>query len=108
VFHGDNDKTVHFSNAEQLIKQNVSPKDARADRMDPQVIVQEGKVPNGHNYTRTLYQDENGRPIAEHWVIHGAGHAWAGGSCRGSYTDTHGPDASEEMMRFVYTQSNSL
>jgi poly(hydroxyalkanoate) depolymerase family esterase len=107
VFHGDNDKTVHFSNAEQLIKQNVSPKDARADRMDPQVIVQEGKVPNGHNYTRTLYQDENGRPIAEHWVIHGAGHAWAGGSCRGSYTDTKGPDASEEMMRFFYTQSNN-
>lgn len=80
VFHGDNDLTVHSSNAVQLIKQNVSPEKAGADRMDHSAIVQEGTVPNGHNYTQTLHQDENGRTIAEHWVIHGSGHAWSGGS----------------------------
>ncbi|MBA2710948.1 MAG: PHB depolymerase family esterase [Tatlockia sp.] len=103
VFHGDSDSTVHFSNAEQLINQNVSSAQARADRKDPHIIVKKGKVPNGHAFTQTLHQDENGRTVAEHWVIHGAGHAWAGGSKRGSYTDAQGPDASKEMMRFFYS-----
>jgi poly(3-hydroxybutyrate) depolymerase len=60
-------------------------------------------VPNGHRYTRTTHRHVDGTPLGEHWVVHGAGHAWSGGSAAGSYTDGKGPDASREMMRFFRT-----
>jgi poly(3-hydroxybutyrate) depolymerase len=67
---------------------------------DLRTTVQQGRVPGGHAYSRRLHADASGQTILEHWVIHGAGHAWSGGSPAGSYTDPQGPDATREMLRF--------
>jgi len=95
VFHGDEDTTVHPRNGDQIIAQS------RADTtMDLRTSVQHGRVPGGHAYSRTLHADASGQAVLEQWVIHGAGHAWSGGSRAGSYTDPRGPDAAQEMLRF--------
>ena len=93
VFHGDRDTTVNPVNSDQVIAQSKAATNLRA-------TVSRGEAPGGISYTRTVQADESGRPILEQWVLHGAGHAWSGGSAAGSYTEPRGPDASREMMRF--------
>lgn len=97
VFHGDRDTTVHPRNGELVIEQ-ATVAGARADKL--RVSSQRGEVAGGRSYTRAVYRDANGQDVMEHWLIHGAGHAWAGGSPGGSYTDPKGPSASREMLRF--------
>ena len=95
VFHGDRDATVHPSNGAQVASQCVDRDDKSID-----VVVQRGQVSGGHAYTCSVHKDATGRTVLEHWEVHGAGHAWFGGSAAGSYTDPNGPDAAREMMRF--------
>ena len=59
-----------------------------------------GRSDGGLGFTRTVESDASGLPMAEHWLLHGAGHAWSGGSAAESYTEPRGPDASREMLRF--------
>jgi poly(hydroxyalkanoate) depolymerase family esterase len=107
VFHGDRDKTVHPGNGEDVIAQCAPPRSGRSRKADAvlRVNVERGQVPKGHAYTRTTYHDADGQAVMEQWLIHGAGHAWSGGSSRGSYTDPKGPDASWEMLRFFRERS---
>ena len=100
IFHGDRDTTVHPNNGGQILEQSVRT-------MSMQKKVQRGQVPGGHAYTRTILSDASGRGMLEHWNIHGAGHAWSGGSPAGSYTDPRGPDATREMLRFFLEHSLS-
>jgi poly(hydroxyalkanoate) depolymerase family esterase len=98
VFHGDRDATVHPKNGDQILERAMKT-------TSPQRKVHRGQVPGGHSYTRTIFTDASGRGILEHWSIHGAGHAWSGGSPVGSYTDPRGPDATREMLRFFLEHS---
>jgi poly(hydroxyalkanoate) depolymerase family esterase len=94
VFHGDRDTTVHPGNSDQVIAQLGETIHGLATR------VERGQSLGGRAYTRILHRDSSGKTVFEQWVVHGAGHAWSGGSPAGSYTDPHGPDATSEMLRF--------
>jgi poly(hydroxyalkanoate) depolymerase family esterase len=94
VFHGDQDSTVHPRNGDAVVAQST------ASAIGVRPTVQRGQAPDGHAYSRTVYADASGRGMCEQWTIHGAGHAWAGGSPSGSHTDPRGPDATREMLRF--------
>lgn len=105
VFHGDRDTTVHHRNGEQVLAQwaalSVNESDSR-NGAKLRVTVSQGHVPAGHAYTHSTYHDATGQPVMEQWLIHGAGHAWSGGSHTGSFTDPNGPDATQEMVRFFF------
>ncbi|WP_322028873.1 PHB depolymerase family esterase [Paraburkholderia sp. J76] len=91
VFHGDADATVHPANANELVRE-FSGSETVAVR-----------PPGGDSRARKHTVRHMASPAggdAELWIVHGAPHAWAGGSSSGSYTDPSGPDASAEMVRF--------
>ena len=97
VFHGDRDGTVNLRNADEVAAQVAPAGRRRTER---------GQVPGGLAYTKTEQRGQDGRPLLEQWTVHGAAHAWSGGSPQGSYTEPRGPDASREMLRFFLQVSN--
>jgi poly(3-hydroxybutyrate) depolymerase len=102
VFHGDRDTTVNLRNGDELIAQGVRQPGGRQGRQGRFRRWQRAEWPPLHAHHA---QPGGWLAAGEHWVIHGAGHAWSGGSDSGSYTDGKGPDASREMLRFFKTVS---
>jgi poly(hydroxyalkanoate) depolymerase family esterase len=98
VFHGDDDTTVHPSNAAAL---HAPPEVTAAGRPAPASTQATTPSSEGRRgYTRSVEYGPAGIPQRELWIVHGAGHAWAGGDATASHTDAEGPDASREMLRF--------
>ena len=95
IFHGDRDSTVNARNADSVAAQSAAGA-TLATRTDT------GEAAGGHRYCRTLHVHDDGTPVIEQWLVHGAGHAWQGGTQAGSYTDPRGPDATAEMLRFFF------
>ncbi|KFC71426.1 PHB depolymerase family esterase [Massilia sp. LC238] len=94
VFHGDADHVVNAGNGEAVLRQFSG---AQAGSMQRER--QDGNA-GGRRFTRSCWRDAQGRRLAEHWLVHGMGHAWAGGKAAGSHTDASGPNASSEMLAF--------
>lgn len=92
VFHGDCDRTVNAANATAIVRQAAGASKAHE--------ATSGTGACGRRFSRKVYANASGSIVAEHWVVHGAGHAWSGGSTTGSFADEAGPDASREMVRF--------
>ncbi len=104
VFHGDHDQTVHPRNGEQVVEAVLKSRLRAPALPDSRPVIEHGVSTQGRRYTRSIHRSHTGQPIAEHWLVHGAGHAWSGGQATGSYTDAQGPDASREMLRFFLEQ----
>ncbi|MEO7337678.1 MAG: PHB depolymerase family esterase [Caldimonas sp.] len=102
VFHGDCDNTVHPSNGEAVLAQVLQ------QGLGTPTGPGRGKlsiIRGAREVTRRTQTSTKGRPRAELWLVHGAGHAWTGGSRDGTFTDEKGPDASREMRRFFLAHS---
>ena len=84
VFHGDRDGTVHHREGDY-------------GSAGIELRTEKGEA-GGRQYTRTFFG--NGKSWVEHWLVHGAGHAWYGGNPEADYADAKGPDAAREMLRF--------
>ena len=97
VFHGDADHIVHPSNAAKITDGYATGGDS--------IEREKARSFASRTYTREIIRDKSGTVVVEHWLIHGSGHAWSGGSPDGTYTDPHGPDASREMLRFFLEES---
>ena len=101
VFHGDVDAIVHPGNGTQAIAAALGDAQHGGSCVAGTATVEQGVSAQGRLYTRSVYASATGASTqAELWVVHGGGHAWSGGSLKGSYTDPSGPDATREMWRF--------
>jgi poly(hydroxyalkanoate) depolymerase family esterase len=121
VIHGYDDPIVRRVNGEHVLRQwgglasrlgeTTSPTEARADGDAPAsgcpelpgltVHREEATGPGGTTpapFLRCVYGGEGVR--LEYWLVPGLGHAWAGGSPAGTYTDPQGPDATSRIFEF--------
>ncbi len=98
VFHGDEDKVVHPSNGQAV---HDAPGGARTLPQPLGALQATTEPANGQRgFSRSVELGPGGVTNRELWIVHGAGHAWAGGSDDERHTDASGPDASREMLRF--------
>ncbi len=80
VFHGDADRTVNPANGDHVVAQ-------AGFGTTLSETVTHGETSDGVVYTRTVQRNLAGENVLEHWRLHGAGHAWSGGSVSGSFAD---------------------
>ncbi len=102
VFHGSADRTVHPDNGDQIVQAAIAAVDAAGVPLARQEIPQALPAATGEmrNTLRTVYRGPDGRSYVEYWSVEAGPHAWSGGSETGSFTDPHGPSASQAMLDF--------
>jgi poly(hydroxyalkanoate) depolymerase family esterase len=103
VFHGICDTTVHPINGQQVITQWAQTNflvEGGIGLADVTPALVKSDIINKKSYTQHVYNDGDGEPLLELWMIDKMGHTWSGGSPNGSYTDPLGPNATEIIWDF--------
>lgn len=102
VFHGSADRTVHPDNGDQIVQAALAAVKAAGVPLERLEIPQALPAATGEmrNTLRTVYRIPQGRSYVEYWSVEAGPHAWSGGSETGSFTDPHGPPASQAMLDF--------
>ncbi|MDR7079779.1 poly(hydroxyalkanoate) depolymerase family esterase [Neobacillus niacini] len=103
VFHGICDTTVHPINGQQVITQWAQTNflvEGGIGLADVTPALVKSDIINGNSYTQHVYNDGDGEPLLELWMIDKMGHTWSGGRPNGSYTDPSGPNATEIIWDF--------
>lgn len=104
VFQGGSDVVVNPRNAEQLISQLSAAQDRQpGQRVMP--VEEKGVSTEGYHYRHVTHG--KGDATVELWLIQELGHAWSGGSADGTFTDSRGPSATNEMFRFFLAHPRS-
>lgn len=98
IFQGDRDSTVHPANAAHLVE-------AAQGRESAPDKVRKNSV-RGRGYERHIFSGSAQAGEMELWMLAGGEHAWSGGRKAGTYTDTKGPNATAQMVRFFLAQSS--
>jgi len=107
VFHGSADTTVNPDNGDQITEAALAALGAagidviRVEQSEDSPCTSSGR----RDTTRTIYRAAGGKPYVEHWAIGSGPHAWSGGDAAGSFTDPHGPSASQAMVEFFLQHS---
>lgn len=96
---GTVDRRVAPQNAWRLTEQFV-----RLFALDPQPNEEES-LPDGR---RMRWHDRTGIARIELREVAGVGHAWSGGSLRGSYTAPAGPSFSDAIFRFFLPEEEAM
>jgi poly(hydroxyalkanoate) depolymerase family esterase len=110
VFHGTVDGTVRSVNAQRIAEQWLHYYDHDASRHVDRKPVGRPRTattnparpasPRSRRGYQVTRWSVSGRRVLEVWIVDGLGHAWSGGSPKGSYSDSRGPRASTEMWKF--------
>ncbi|HEX3899366.1 MAG TPA: PHB depolymerase family esterase [Mycobacteriales bacterium] len=119
VLNGDKDNVVSPGCDDQAVQQwlrtdnlVLSGGQSSPLRLSPARDTVE-RVRHGLSYNLLRYTAPNGCVIGEHYVIHGMGHFWSGGTSDPTYaqfTDPKGPSAAEASWTFFshFSQSRSV
>lgn len=105
VFQGGTDAVVNPRNAEQLVSQ-LSAAQGREPRQQASAAAEKGVSAAGYHYRRLTHG--SGDATVELWLVEELGHAWSGGSADGTFTDSRGPSATTELLRFFLAHPRSL
>jgi len=105
VFQGASDHVVQPENAKQIAAQFRAVQSAAKGPGGLDQPVENGETPGGYHFTRAVHG--TGDATIEVWLVDELGHAWSGGSADGSFTDSRGPDATREILRFFLEHSHS-